>query len=342
MDKKVSIIVPVYNAEKYVGKCLESIVNQTYKNIEIICVNDGSIDNSEKILKKYQLKDNRIRVKTTENGGLTKARNTGIKLATGEYFMFIDSDDYIELDMVEKMLKVMNEKEAEVVRCTDFLEKQDGEKIKIEKVSIKNQLVILKEKNRSEIISKIINGELLAYVCVLMIKRETLFRTNLFNEKLKFMEDRAFFIDLILKTEKFYFLDIPLYHYVINENGLTKSKKIVTKNMYNLLDGWDYINNTLKNSKNVESTILKQLNTEYLIEITGFLFETYLYNKKEFKKAYNNLINNENFKSIIKDYDISKYGIHIKISINLIIHKHYVLLKIFYFIRKIAKKFLNK
>ena len=337
MEEKVSIIIPVYNAEKFLEKCLDSIINQTYKNIEIICINDDSTDNSEKILKQYQLKDNRVIFKTIENGGLTRARNTGIKEATGEFFMFVDSDDYIESNMVEKMLNTINKEKADVVRCTNFLEKQDGEILKIEDFSIRNKLLTKQEINE-EIISKIIDGELLAYVCVLMIRKETLFKTNLFNEKLKFLEDKAFFIDLILVTDKIYFLDIPLYHYMINEKSLTKSKKLVTQNMYNLIEGWKYTRSSLEKSRFASSNILTKLNTRYLIGITGFLYETYKYNKMEFEKAYHDLINNENFKSIITDFNIQQFGIHIKISINLIIKHHYILLRIFYFIRKMLTK----
>ena len=265
MEEKVSIIIPVYNAEKFLEKCLDSIINQTYKNIEIICINDDSTDNSEKILKQYQLKDNRIIFKTIENGGLTRARNTGIKEATGEFFMFVDSDDYIESNMVEKMLNTINKEKADVVRCTNFLENQDGEILKIEDFSIRNKLLTKQEINE-EIISKIIDGELLSYACVLMIRRETIFKTNLFNEKLRFLEDKAFFIDLILVTEKIYFLDIPLYHYMINEKSLTKSKKLVTRNMYNLIDGWNYTRGCLEKSRFSSPNILTKLNTRYLIE----------------------------------------------------------------------------
>ena len=86
MEEKVSIIVPVYNGEKYLERCLESIINQTYKNIEIICINDGSTDESKNILKQYQLKDNRIIVKNIQNGGVSRARNIGIRKATGDFY----------------------------------------------------------------------------------------------------------------------------------------------------------------------------------------------------------------------------------------------------------------
>ncbi|MBP3766234.1 MAG: glycosyltransferase family 2 protein [Bacilli bacterium] len=103
--KKVSIIIPVYNSEKYISKCLDSVLNQTYKNIEILVINDGSKDNSIDILREYEKKDDRIVVIDKENEGVAKTRNQGIKKATGDYIMFIDNDDFIDEDYVETYLK---------------------------------------------------------------------------------------------------------------------------------------------------------------------------------------------------------------------------------------------
>ena len=104
--KKVSVIVPVYNVEKYLPKCLDSIVGQTYENLEIICVDDGSPDNSAEILRNYAEKDNRIKVISKENNGLSSARNAGMEIATGEYIVFVDSDDWIDENTIESAVSV--------------------------------------------------------------------------------------------------------------------------------------------------------------------------------------------------------------------------------------------
>ena len=114
---KVSVIVPVYNVEEYIGRCLESLVNQTLKEIEIIVVNDGSPDNSEQIINKYLKKYHNIKYLKKPNGGLSDARNFGIKHATGEYIGFVDSDDYVTLDMYEKMYNKAKEKDFDLVVC---------------------------------------------------------------------------------------------------------------------------------------------------------------------------------------------------------------------------------
>ena len=98
----ISVIIPIYNVEKYLEKCIQSIINQTYRNLEIILVDDGSTDNSGEIADKYKKIDNRIKVIHKINGGLSDARNKECEIATGEYISFIDSDDYIDLNMYEK------------------------------------------------------------------------------------------------------------------------------------------------------------------------------------------------------------------------------------------------
>ncbi len=116
----VSVIVPVYKVEEYLSRCIESIINQTYKNLEIILVDDGSPDNCPQICDEYAKKDNRIKVIHKENGGLSDARNAGMKIATGEYTAFIDSDDYIDLSMFEHMVQVSIVEKADIVECNVY------------------------------------------------------------------------------------------------------------------------------------------------------------------------------------------------------------------------------
>lgn len=113
----VSVIIPIYKVEKYLSTCVESVINQTYKNIEIILVDDGSPDNCPKICDEYAEKDNRIKVIHKQNGGLSDARNAGIKIAEGDYFSFVDSDDVIHPQMLEFLSKTAVEKKVQVVTC---------------------------------------------------------------------------------------------------------------------------------------------------------------------------------------------------------------------------------
>ena len=113
----VSIIVPVYNVEKYLRECLESIINQTFQDIEIICVNDGSTDNSRKILTEYAQTDSRIKITDKENGGLSSARNAGLKIAQGEFISFIDSDDWVDKTMIEKLYNNIRALNTDISIC---------------------------------------------------------------------------------------------------------------------------------------------------------------------------------------------------------------------------------
>jgi len=119
---KVSIVIPIYNVEQYLERSLDSVINQTYKNLEIICVNDCSKDNSSKILDRYSKKDKRIKiVNRLQNGGLSAARNSGLEITTGKYVYFLDSDDWIDLDYIECMLNAALFSKAEVVLNTNIL-----------------------------------------------------------------------------------------------------------------------------------------------------------------------------------------------------------------------------
>lgn len=124
MDKLVSVIVPVYNVDRYLGRCIKSIMQQSYRNLEIILVDDGSTDKSGTICDTFKETDDRIIVIHKENGGLSDARNAGIKMFTGEYVTFIDSDDYVSPDMISLMLTVLKQSSCQIVQC-EFVRGKD-------------------------------------------------------------------------------------------------------------------------------------------------------------------------------------------------------------------------
>ena len=139
-NPKISIIVPIYNTEKYLSKCIESIQNQTYKNLEIILVNDGSTDHSLQICHKYALNDQRIIVIDKENRGISSARNSGLDIASGDYIGFVDSDDYISKDMYQYLLKASLKQNADIVEC-GFYRVDESYKI-ISSHPLKNKIII--------------------------------------------------------------------------------------------------------------------------------------------------------------------------------------------------------
>ena len=124
---KVSIIVPVYNMEKRLNKCLDSIINQTYKNIEIIVINDGSKDNSLDIIKSYH--DDRIKIINQDNQGISVARNNGIKASSGDYLCFVDSDDYIETNMIDELVNKISIDKSDIVVCDYYMFDETNKKV---------------------------------------------------------------------------------------------------------------------------------------------------------------------------------------------------------------------
>ncbi len=113
---KISIIIPVYNSEKVIARCLESVLNQDYKNIEIIIINDGSKDRSQEIIEQYSKIDGRIKIIKTENQGVSSARNLGIQNASGKYVCFLDADDYVDKDMYNELVKQIKENDMVICR----------------------------------------------------------------------------------------------------------------------------------------------------------------------------------------------------------------------------------
>lgn len=139
---EISVIIPVYNVEKYIKECLDSLIRQTFANIEIICVNDGSTDNSLLTLEEYAQKDSRIKVISQENLGVSEARNAGIKIAQGKYLSFIDPDDYVEDNMLHELYNRAEEENADIVECNLFEHRDTKiDSKKIRRLKIKCNLI---------------------------------------------------------------------------------------------------------------------------------------------------------------------------------------------------------
>ena len=273
MEKeKVSIIIPVYNSEKTLKKCIESVINQTYKNIEILIINDGSKDKSLNIMNEYKNKDERIIVINQKNKGLSGARNTGINNATGDYITFIDSDDYIKPNLVKDTIKIFEEYECDVVRNNYELSYENGKNELRNEMYEENRIINIEEK-KEELIQNILLGKVQSYSWLLTIKREILDKNNLkFDEDIFFMEDIVFIIRLIFCIKNIYFVREPNYfYYQSNENSLTKDTKKYVKNINNILVMKKRLEKILKMNINEFENYIKIINTVYLNGIIGYL-----------------------------------------------------------------------
>ena len=220
MDELITIIINVYNGEKFIKKCLDSIINQTYKNLEILIINDGSTDNTLKEIKKY--KDKRIRVITTKNQGLSLSRNTGLDNAKGEYLYFVDVDDYIEKDTIEYLYKIINEKKVQIVSCNSIDVYDRNVKITQKKEEIK---LLTKE----EMLKKILLSENNSIAIWNKLMHKSIFKELRFEKGL--INDLAFTYKIVLLTDVFAFSNqVKYYYYRYSESISIKDKDDFERN----------------------------------------------------------------------------------------------------------------
>lgn len=221
---KVSVIVPIYNVEKYLSKCLDSIVNQTLRDIEIICINDGSTDNSLKILKEYSKRDNRIKIINKDNAGLSAARNSGMEIASGKYIGFIDSDDWIDLDFFEKLYNSATKYDADIAVASIIRWRKYNQKYRIKYEDKIYQS--LEEKISACDIPRI------CYVWNKLYKSEIL-KNKYFTQNVYF-EDIIWLPEIIKSSNKLITVSNTNYYYRANNNSIVKkTSKKKQKDNYN-------------------------------------------------------------------------------------------------------------
>lgn len=223
---KISIIVPIYNADKYLNRCIDSLLNQTLKDIEIILVNDGSNDKSPSICNEYKIKDSRIVVIHKQNAGVSSARNTGIKEARGKYIAFVDADDYVNSDMCNSMFNNIEKTNADMCVSNYIIRKAEKELVVNHKLK---ESIILRENIIDKIVPSIICGEDLKNKnnlvkfrgpVMYLYKKDTLVNYNLeFKVGLPIGEDFLFNISYMLKINKLAVDQGSYYHYCINEES---------------------------------------------------------------------------------------------------------------------------
>jgi glycosyltransferase involved in cell wall biosynthesis len=214
-SKKISVIIPVFNPGKYLTKCLESIVNQTYKNIEIILVDDGSTDGSGDVCDEYAEKDNRVIVIHQKNSGVSKARNAGIRAATGYYYYFPDSDDYIETDCFEYCVNLLNKYKCDIVSFEYFVTYADKEIKHSREDSLYGLFDI--EGSYNVLMSNV------TFACTRMYKKSAV-NGIYFKEDIVRGEDSVFVYECFKQINSAYFDKRAMYHYVQSEESAVRGK----------------------------------------------------------------------------------------------------------------------
>ena len=304
----ISVIVPIYNVEKYLDKCLDSLLNQTYENIEIICVEDHSPDNSREVLKKYKNNDKVKIIYNEKNMGLSYSRNVGIKEATGDYVGFVDSDDYISLDFYEKLFNQMMKDDSEIAIA---------------------DIKIVEEANNTETISSVytktkdnigfINNGLAASACNKLFKKE-LFKKYEFAVG-KVNEDIAVIIPILAEAKKISYVEDTYYYYIQRGNSIQNSK--FSQKRFDIIDAVDLTLERVKDNKRFEdikdAIVFNQIIALllYVIPKIRNIFERSTAIKKYYKltKKYD-VRNNKNFLEFLANSG-KKYRLYYKMLFKL-------------------------
>ena len=289
MDK-VSVVVPIYNVEKYLNKCIDSIINQTYKNLEIILVDDGSLDNCPKICDSYQKEDNRIKVIHKENGGLSDARNAGIEIATGKYICFIDSDDFISKEYIDTLYKMCIKHNADIAEC-DYI------KFKDEKDIIEDEGILQEQEYTNiEMLNRLYVKN---YSIKTTIAWNKLYKIDLFTEirypKGKLHEDEFTTYKLIYKSKKVVETDKKLYYYRQNDKSIMGKK--FNEKRYDALEAFQKRKEFFKNKGNKD--FYNKSDIKYQNKLINFycLTKKYMKDSKQQQKKLLGLAN-ENFNNM--------------------------------------------
>lgn len=276
----ISIIVPVYNVEKYLPQCINSIINQTFKNLEIILVDDGSLDNSGKICDEFSKIDSRIIVIHKENNGLSSARNAGLEIAKGDFIGFVDSDDWLDENMYETLLKLIKDNDSDISCCKFIKAAHSDEKIPV----IDNEII----KSFTNIEG--LNNFYTDLYTQTVVAWNKLYKRNLFNNVVyptgKIHEDEGTTYKLFYKANKITYTNKPLYYYRTTPNSITTRK--FNKKRLDIIDVYDEKIKFIKtiNNSHIYSKTLKW----YLFTLINCYFE-----------CYENMEDNEKYLASIKN-----------------------------------------
>lgn len=307
MEDLISVIVPVYNVEKYLPECIESIINQTYKNLEIILIDDGSPDNSGKICDEYAGKDNRIKVIHKKNEGVSEARNVGMEVAKGNYLTFVDSDDWIESVYIETLLKTLMENKADYVTCGYNRVYQN----EIEKINNSGKRIVYDTK---EYLMNLLNVQLGYGFCHMKLIKRDIIGNNKFDKKLVVGEDAFFNIKLCKNLKKAVVIEEALYNYRFNSNSVVRKydANYVEKYRKSMEAMYNYIMDEYKEEKEVKQCLYNYIAYHVLLIAVNYCFNP---NNKNKIKSLKSIYNVEIFKAAIENSNYKKMSLSRKITL---------------------------
>lgn len=284
---KFSIVIPVYNVEKYIDKCLNSILCQSYDNFEVIIVNDGTKDNSQKIIDKYVKKDKRFKSYIKKNGGLSSARNYGLDYVKGDYLLFVDSDDYIEPELLKKLFVLLNNREYDVVKFKLQLVTEDGDLIRKERGFNTSKDVALKE-----ILSLEYNEPACTYCYNMKFWKKNNFKYAIG----KIHEDFGLTPLVLYRANSIYYLDYYGYNYVQRMGSIVNGAEKNIRRVNDLIFHFDFLYDAITKEKKDKE---KELIISFLAN--GLIYNAALLNGKDLKNYIIELRKRNIFNLILED-----------------------------------------
>lgn len=298
-DCLVSVIVPVYNVEKYVGKCLNSLCKQTYENIEIIVVDDGSPDNSDKIINSYKMKDERIRFIKRKNGGLGAARNTGIRESKGEYICFVDSDDWVAPDYVECFLRAAFEDKSDVVISNISYVFEDGTR-KPRTPEITEHEVV---NNREALAREFIGEQYKFHAPNKCCKRDILINNEIWFPEDRLYEDVFTTYKILLASKTVSLIPDFTYYYLQSRTGSIMNTKIKRQRFTDMYDALDTIMDNSEICKLYLDDEKQKLYVGNVISLVNYIYPLVGVVSRDDVKKYRKLIKED------KNYALMSKGI---------------------------------
>jgi glycosyltransferase involved in cell wall biosynthesis len=248
MSTKISIIVPVYNAEKHLRQCLDSIINQTLKEMQVIIINDGSTDNSKQVILDYVSKDDRILFIDSTNEGVSVARNKGMEKATGKYVGFVDADDYLDTTMYQRLFDIAEEKDASMAICNAMIVDDKAESKK--RLELKNEYFVVSDKASLVVDFLGFKYDYANWNKIYALEIIKKYRLK-FHENLAIWEDLLFNLQFLAYVKRMVTLDESLYYYRVHNASVMSCSKLFVSNEYNLFYG-AYVAFCNRNSLNKE------------------------------------------------------------------------------------------
>lgn len=343
MKYKLSVVIPVYNSENYLAKCLESIIDQSFQNLEVILIDDGSTDKSPHICDMYSEKYRNIKTLHVKNSGPSAARNLGITLARGEYISFIDADDYIESDMMEKMIAAIEKFQGDIAICDYYIDTESTNKRAIISYDIPENKSLNFKDIGNYIVPQLLSNGSNGGMCNKIYKSElllTLLQSGIkLNEKINYGEDHFYLMTLFKYVNSWVYVKKPLYHYIKrNNNSLTRKKR-------QLVERFEILNNFYKNRVsfaehfNQNTVAIKIAYYKELLKCFLHSSRAVTYgNYKEMKAEYSKLLNTYTLEELKEELSSKSISKTYAILFYLVKKKYFCLLKLTSYIIAVFEK----